>query len=101
MLNGQSTKAGPGYCEPVYLDRIYYLQLGSDPGVVHGIILEIAISLEYLDQAFLVNYFENCLATSTGESKPFFKGADTPGSKSPTHKPTHNRLVQNFRKGIA
>ena len=27
--------------------------------------------LEYLSQSYLVNYFENCLATSTGESKPF------------------------------
>ena len=31
-----------------YLDRICYLQLGSGPGVVHGIILEIAISLEWI-----------------------------------------------------
>ena len=41
--------------------------------VVHGIILEIVISLEYLNQAFLVNYFENCLTTSTGESKYILK----------------------------
>ena len=92
---GSSTKGGPGYCEPVYLYRIYYLQLGSGPGVVHGIILEIAISLEYLNQAFLVNNFENCLATSTGESKLFFKGADTPGSKSPTHRPTHRSWFES------
>ena len=42
-----------------------YLQVGtSGPRVVHGIILEIVISLEYLNQAILVNYFGNCLANT-------------------------------------
>ena len=45
------------------------LQVDSGPRVVNGIILEIVISLEYLNQAFLVNYFENCLAHCIGESK--------------------------------
>ena len=35
--------------------------VGSGPRVAHGMILETVISLEYLNQAFLVNYFENCL----------------------------------------
>ena len=37
--------------------------VGSGPRVAHGIILETVISLVYLNQAVLVNYFENCLGS--------------------------------------
>ena len=46
--------------------------VGSGPRVAHGIILEIVISLQYLDQAFLVNYFENCLESQNHFLKSCF-----------------------------